>query len=93
MLSGAVRDTHEIYNDNLVELMAWIVTEGCYQFDKGGLLRDITIYQNAGNHADRIRNCMVNLNYKFSERIHKGNSIAFRINRESSREIRMNLWI
>jgi len=87
MLADAVNDTTEIYKDDLVELMAWVVTEGCYQFDKNGSLRDISIYQNEGDHADRIRKCIRQLGYVFSEKIHKGNNIVFRISRKNSKEV------
>jgi hypothetical protein len=87
MLADAVNDTLEIYNDDIVELMAWVITEGCYQFDKEGKLRSIGIYQNEGPGADRIRNCIMSLNYKYSEKIHKGNNIVFNISRTNSKEL------
>ena len=87
MLADAVPDIVEIYNDSMVELLAWIATEGCYQFDKNGLLRSIGIYQNAGPEADRIRDCMNNLNYKFSEGFHKGKNLVFNISRKHSKEL------
>jgi hypothetical protein len=87
MLADAVNDKLEIYNDDIVELMAWVITEGCYQFDKEGKLRSIGIYQNEGPCADRIRNCIISLNYKYSEKIHKGNNIVFNISRTNSKEL------
>jgi len=87
MLADAVNDKLEIYNDDIVELMAWVITEGCYQFDKEGKLRSIGIYQNEGLGADRIRNCIISLNYKYSEKIHKGNNIVFNISRTNSKEL------
>ena len=64
LMGSAEKTSHTPqYSDSLVELVGWIVTEGCYQLAKNS----IQIYQNAGPHAERIRNCLTALNFKFSE--------------------------
>lgn len=73
------------YLDSFVELAGWIMTEGCYQKGRTDTISSISIYQNAGLYADRIRNCLINLNFKFSETTTK--NICFRIAAESTRHI------
>lgn len=75
-----------VYQDELVELAGWIVTEGCYDMSDD-LMRKIDIYQNPGPKADRIRNCLLKLGYKFSESVRNSKSITFEINCESSQSI------
>ena len=87
MLANAVEDTSEVYDDNLVELMAWLLTSSCYQFDKDDILEDITVSQQIGNYADRIRSCLQHLNYKFSEQNCKRNNITFSIDQAISKEL------
>ena len=86
MLADAVIDTEKFYEDSFVELMAWISTEGCYEFDQSGNIKRITIYQNHGAKADRIRACLSNLNFKFSEN-DKNKNIVFGVSREDSKKI------
>ena len=83
--------SEEHYTDAFVELAGWIVTEGCYEVErlvegKIGNIKRITIYQNAGPKADRIRNCLTELKYKFSEGI-RGKNLCFAISRSDCREI------
>lgn len=73
------------YSNSLVELLGWVVTEGCYETNEKGIKR-ITIYQNVDHKADRIRKCLKSLEYKFSESKNNKN-ICFSISREHSREI------
>jgi len=73
-------------SDPLVELLGWIVTEGCYETDDNGIKR-ITIYQNDGTQADRIRACLTELEYRFSESRNDKTNICFAISREHSRFI------
>jgi hypothetical protein len=80
--------TEKHYSDSFVELAGWIVTEGCYDVNReNGKIRSIAIYQNAGSKADRIRNCLINLDYKFSESFRSKNNIAFNILREDSKKL------
>lgn len=79
-------DHNEIFNNDLVELLGWIVTEGCYEFNSEHKIKRITVYQNQGPYADRIRTCLNNLNFKFSESL-KLNNICFAISRPDSRKI------
>lgn len=74
-----------VYSDSFVELIGWIVTEGCYQKARNNKFGNISIHQNKGPYADRIRKCLNELDYKFTENSNK--NICFRISAESSREI------
>ena len=83
MLGPAVpTDFKEKYSDALVELTGWVVTEGNYQPKK----QTVSIYQNPGRKADRIRQCLRNLGFGFAEFLRK-NNICFRLDRPSSRQI------
>ena len=86
LMGDAVEDGSGSYEDSLVELLGWIVTEGCYESNENGIKR-ITIYQNSGSKADRIRNCLIKLGYKFSESTPKTKNITFAVSREDSRVI------
>ena len=86
LMGDAVEDGSGSYEDSLVELAGWVVTEGCYESNENGIKR-ITIYQNSGSKADRIRNCLIKLGYKFSESTPKTKNITFAVSREDSRVI------
>jgi len=86
LMGDAVEDGSGIYEDCLVELVGWIVTEGCYESNEKGIKR-ITIYQNSRSKADRIRNCLIKLGYKFSESTPRNKNIAFAVSGEDSRTI------
>lgn len=56
------------YSDAFVEIIGWIVTEGSYDIrKKTGKFRGITISQNEGEYAERIRACLKTLEYNFTE--------------------------
>jgi hypothetical protein len=76
----------EKYSDDFVELMGWIVTEGNYEFLNGNL-RAIKLWQNEGTNADRIRNCLRRLDYKFHEAPRCGTNRVFAICRSASHKI------
>ena len=80
LMGEAVPTTAEKYSDRFVELVGWIVTEGNYQPNK----KTVTVYQNEGEYAARIRKCLEDLNYKFAERTDHKNNVRFSINRKSS---------
>lgn len=81
--------THKkVYSDELVELVGWIVTEGCYEKGRKGKFSKISVSQNRGPHADRIRNCLNALKFVFSEKANSKNNISFRISAEDSRIIK-----
>jgi hypothetical protein len=80
LIGNAVSSTAEKYSNSYVELIGWIVTEGNYQFDK----KTVTVYQNEGPYADRIRNCLNTLSYRFTESADPKNNIRFLINRKDS---------
>lgn len=83
MLGSAVKTNNEQkYSDSMVELLGWILTEGNYQPKK----QLVTIYQNEGVYANRIRACLHALNFKFSESTGKKN-ISFLLNRPASNKI------
>lgn len=86
LLANEISETEEIYEDSFVELLAWISTEGSYDYDKNGIIKSISIYQNPGEYAERIRNCLVTLDYTFTE-TQKRNNIQFRIFKEFSKKI------
>jgi len=72
------------YSDSLVELAGWIITEGNYEY-RNEKLRQIRIWQNMGPKADRIRNCLNTLSYKFHEGERRNHNLCFGINRKDSK--------
>jgi hypothetical protein len=84
IMADSVDAPSPIYSDNLVELVGWIVANGQYDLDQSGI-KSITIYQNPGVKADRIRNCLQRLELKFTEVADK--NIAFRIEESDSQHI------
>ena len=73
-------------NNSLVEIIGWVVTEGSYDYYPNKTIKHISIYQNNGKKANRIRKLLESLDINFSERMRK-NNICFRINTESSKKI------
>ena len=53
------------YEDEFVELIGWIVTEGNFYWRNK--TPRLTIYQNEGEYADRIRSCLKSVGAKWSE--------------------------
>lgn len=86
LMGNKVKSDTITYSDSLVELAGWIVTEGCYESNENGIKR-ITVYQNSGPKANRIRNCLIDLGYKFSESEPRNKTITFAIARKESREL------
>lgn len=81
-------NTNSSYSDALVELLGWITTEGCYNKYKNGKIKSISVHQNEGEKADRIRNCLETLDYKFTESKKEDSKlIKFYIFAEYSRKI------
>ena len=77
-------DFNKVYTDAFVELAGWIVTEGNYQPKK----KIITIYQNEGPYADRIRQALSVCGYDYTERkSKKSENISFSIKRKHWDEI------
>lgn len=86
LMGGAVADGSGDYSDAFVELVGWTVTEGCYQLVESKNYHHITIYQNEGVKADRIRVCLNKLEARFSES-HKllyteNRNVAFSLTKE-----------
>ena len=71
--------SEERYPNSLVELIGWIVTEGCYDYDNNDEIKNVTISQNHGTKADRIRKCLESENIKFTEKLKTDKLILFRI--------------
>ena len=86
LMGNAENNTNKIHSDDFVELAGWIVTEGCYENDKDGKLKSIRVYQNPGAKSDRIRQCITNLGYTFTESVRSkigcNDNICFHIFRE-----------
>lgn len=79
-------ETHctKTMSDSMVELIGWIVTEGNFQPNK----KIVTIYQNEGKYADRIRSCLSNLDFEYSEKKSiKSENISFSIKRKHWNDI------
>jgi hypothetical protein len=74
------------YADSLVELAGWIITEGCYDYDRQGNIKSIAIYQNPGANADKIRKALETQNFTFTENLRK-NNICFRIWKSDSKTL------
>ena len=71
-------------SDSFVELVGWIMTEGCYEIDPiSKNIKRITIYQNVGPNSDRIENCLINEGITYSKSNKK--NICFALSRNDSR--------
>ena len=73
--------TNEIYNDELVELVGWAVTEGNYV--PGKKTHSLQIFQKQGIKAERIRNCLNKL--KIPYKVYNWTNpeiLGFRFNKE-----------
>jgi ribonucleoside-triphosphate reductase len=76
------------YDDNLIELIGWIVAEGSYEKQKIGNISRINITQNSGDNLDRIVELCNNLQLNFSLQTRKiGNRCDVRIYADSARYI------
>jgi hypothetical protein len=82
ILTGdAVAGPEASVRDEFVELVGWFVTEGNLHKDPARKYPRLTIYQNEGVNANRIRNCLTALGYGFDETHKKNkNSITIRFN-------------
>ena len=81
-------DVEQTLPDALVELLGWILTEGCFEYDESGKPKAMTLSQNGGPKADRIRKCLDDLGYEYSE-LPRTNSklLTFRIFKKSTSQI------
>lgn len=75
----------EKYSDYFVELIGWILTEGHYEI-RHNKLSCICLWQNEGIYADRIRECLIKLNYTYSEKKSISGNIRFRIFKKDALE-------
>lgn len=76
-------DFEPTYCNSLVELVGWIITEGNFEPKK----RLVSIWQNEGECANRIRKCLNELGYKFIESLDEKGNIRFIINAVNSVEL------
>jgi hypothetical protein len=83
LMGDAEQNTQETYSNSFVELIGWIVTEGNYQPKKNL----VSIYQNEGVNADRIRACLSKCNYRYTESTDPKNNVRFLICVEHSKKI------
>jgi len=90
-LAGETENNKEI-DDNLVKLLAWLVSEGCFS---DGQRERVMIYQSEKHQkkCNEIRRILRNLGFKWDETKKKSGfskipCIRFRLNQDSSRKIR-----
>lgn len=87
-----VEDGSTTYSDAFVELIGWIVTEGNYYFSEERNYCRMTIFQNEGDYAERIRACLNTLDVQYSE-FHRDNrengkpTVAFNLSKAISEQI------
>lgn len=84
LTGNGVKGDVEVYSDAFVEIIGWIVTEGNYYNDikANRNYTRVTIYQNEGIYADRIRKCLSELNSSFSETKRRGKCICFNLTKD-----------
>lgn len=87
-----VEDGIVSYSDAFVELVGWVVTEGNYQFEEDRKYCRITVYQNEGVYADRIRACLDKQNIKYSEcsrknPLNQNVCVAFKLTKDIGKKI------
>ena len=87
LMGEAENNDKEIYCNEFVELIGWIVTDGCYDSNSDGFLRRICIYQNQGPKSDRIRSCLTALNFNYTESCRDDKTSCFAIRREDSLKV------
>lgn len=78
MGQAAEAPMNQKYEDSFVELVGWIMAKGCYEYGSDKKIKRISIYQNTGPKANRIRTCLNALQYEFSENKDKNISFSLR---------------
>lgn len=68
MTGDAVEGGPGGHHDEFVELAGWMATEGSYYDDPRRHYRRVSIHQNEGKKAERIRSCLRGLGAQFTER-------------------------
>lgn len=86
MLADAVNDVNKSYEDDLVELFAWISAEKTLHFASESNVKCITMHRTRVHNADRIRQCLTSLNMNFSEHT-KDLDVIFKISVGDTAEI------
>lgn len=74
------------YNDAFVELVGWTITEGNFYKDASRTYNRVTIFQNEGEYAQRIRNCLSALGSSYGESTTK-KCIAFSLPKKISDDL------
>ena len=89
LTGNAVADGDGRYSDAFVELVGWFVTEGNVYFEDCRTYGRVTIYQNEGGYADRIRTCLTEADFgEGSKTNDSGNiNIAFHLTKETCQQI------
>jgi hypothetical protein len=91
LMGTAAADGPVTHSDEFVELVGWFVTKGSIYFEEGRNYRRVTLWQNEGEYADRIRACLSKLNAKFSEypRLNESGktNIAFHLTKEMCEKV------
>ena len=86
-----VEDGQRTYDDAFVELVGWFVTEGNVYFTEDRNYGRVTLYQNEGAYADRIRSCLAEQGSKFSEcgRLNESGhtNVAFHLTKETCQKL------
>lgn len=87
LMGSAVENTIEQYSDAFIELIGWVVTEGCYNHDPMRNYCRVSIFQNEGPYADRIKECLRTLGAKFGEGRRKTNMLSFILTKDICEQI------
>ena len=75
-----------LYDDAFVELVGWVITEGNINKPKDRNYDRVALWQNEGIYADKIRECIFNLNEQHSEYV-RGKSVRFLLSKELGNKI------
>lgn len=70
------------YSDSFVELIGLIITDGTYELDNN-VVKNITICQRYGLKADRVRNCLTNLGFSYTETAGKNKTAVFTVDSDT----------
>lgn len=88
LTGNAVKSDEMTYSDDFVELVGWFVTEGNIHHPKDRAYPRVSIYQNEGDNANRIRKCLTSLGAKFNETTRKDRiNVRFSIDKNMSSKL------
>lgn len=87
LMGDAVEGNNDLtYSDSFVELVGWFSTEGSSWQPKDRDSLRVSIYQNEGFYAERIRECLNALGEKYSES-RKENNIRFMLSSKLGKKV------